>query len=225
MCTCLPPQGLPCWLSPVQDSAGAAYACSSVFGANLLSANSSSCTAPDPAVVAAAAALQAAAEQACSKLQLVHVLLSPVPASGNFFQAQNICLGPNSFQVLYMYVAGVLLLVLPLTCGYCLEHCAKSCWLSSTAMTAAKPPWLLTLPIFATQPCSSSWRGLGDTATASPAGAPKASGYQWHWMGPMAALLLVHLPWVGAELSVSYMGGVCAPALAGPAYAWMQGLF
>lgn len=201
-----------------------------MFGANLSQANSSSCTAPDPAVVAAAAALQAAAEHACSKLQLLHVLLSPVPASSNFLPAQSICLGPSSFQILYMYVAGVLLLVLPLTFGCCLEYWAKSVWLRQSAITEAKPPWLLTLPIFATQPCSSSsssssWRGFEDTATASPASAPKVSGYQWHWMGPMAALLLVHLPWVGAELSVSYMGGVCAPALAGAACAWMQGLF
>jgi hypothetical protein len=127
-----------------------------VFGANLSQANSSSCTAPDPAVVAAAAALQTAAEHACSKLQLVQVLLSPVPASANFLPAQNICLGPSSFQILYMYVAGVLLLVLPLTCGYCLEYWAKSSWLKSNLIVEAKPPWLVTLPIFATQPCSSS---------------------------------------------------------------------
>lgn len=220
----MPSQGLPCWLSHGQDRAEAAHACSSVFGANLSRADSSSCSAPDPAVVAAAAALQAAAEQACSKLQLVHVLLSPVPASGSFFQTQQMCMGPSSFQILYMYVAGLLLLVLPLTCGYCLEYWAKATWLRSNSIIEAKPAWILTLPIFGNQPCSSSsWRELRDAATVSPAGAPKVAGYQWHWLGPMAALLLVHFPWVGAELFVSHMGGVCAPALAGAA--WMQGLF
>lgn len=135
-------QGLPCWLAAPDLAGVEQHSCPQhLFGANLLAAadtNSSpigSACAVSAAALGAAAALQQAAEQACSKLQLLQLLLSSsIPPGGGLSAlgpAQQLCKGPGAFQVLYLYVAALLLLVLPLAAYYLLERAAKSRWLKS----------------------------------------------------------------------------------------------
>jgi hypothetical protein len=206
-------QGLPCWLSA--SPSGQTH-CNALFGADMLAANSSSngsgggtyssmsLAAPD-----AAAYLQKAAEQACGKVQLVHLLLVqtlPLAPAVVSASSHKLCSGPASFQVLYLYVAAVLLLVLPLTVCYTMEWWAKAWWLKSQAM-AVQQPWMLAVFLPSAEP-----------------GTDSKPHFQLRNVLPLAVLLLVQLPWVIAEALATRMAGTCSPALYGPAFAWIEGV-
>jgi hypothetical protein len=65
---------------------------------------------------------------------MVQLLLSVALPAGigiHSLSAQQLCTGPVAFQVLYLHVAVLLLLVLPLTCYYTLERFLKTRWLKS----------------------------------------------------------------------------------------------
>lgn len=208
-------QGLPCWLSATPS--GHSH-CTALFGADMLAANSSSgrasgggtCSSMSDAALGAAAVLQKAAEQACGKIQLVHLLLVqtlPLAPAIASTPSHNVCLGPASFQVLYLYVAAVLLLVLPLTVCYTIEWWAKVWWLKSQGMAVQQQPWILTVFLPSAEP-----------------GTDSKPHFQLRHVLPLVVLLLVQLPWVIAEALASRMAGVCVPALYGTAFAWVEGV-
>jgi hypothetical protein len=209
-------QGLPCWLSAAPS--GNSH-CAALFGADVLAAHSNSsssgsqggtCSTISPAALGAATVLQKAAEQACGKIQLVHLLLVqtlPLAPAAASVSLHKLCSGPTSFQVLYLYVAALLLLVLPLTVCYTIEWWAKAWWLKSQGMAVQQQPWILTVLLPSAEP-----------------GTDSKPHFQLRHVLPLAVLLLVQLPWVIAEALASRMAGACAPALSGPAFAWVQGV-
>lgn len=232
---------MPCWLSPAQSTTTAAgicstagQTCSQLFGANLVEPGSIHGF-PETAATTAAALLQQAAEAACMKVHLLGLLLSlPKPVASKMLrnQAVDLCEGASAFQLLYMYVAGVVLLVWPLAACYTLEWFAKVRWLRSKGITLLGTPWIFPVVSVLTSPNGSS-SASGTTGTTSGTGgwgSPAQSGgwlvvLGWEHVVPLLLLLVLQVPWVAAEVLASGMDGVCAPALGGPRFAWMQGLW
>jgi hypothetical protein len=247
--------GMPCWLTPgsgvnlsSSSSSSSVLApgscravqrqCPQLFGANLImdacrsgSSSSSSCgpsvcAEPTAAAVEAAAVLQTAAEEACSRVQMVQLLLSvalPAGIGTHGLSAQQLCTGPVAFQVLYLHVAVLLLLVLPLTCYYTLERFLKTRWLKSKGMAVdERSPGALLFsgPAVNAPPVATSGEQNVVLSQPSP---PSKDGW-WQFM-PVLLLLFVQLPWVVAQVLASWMHAECAPPLGSPAFSWMGGMW
>lgn len=231
--------GMPCWLSPAQattTTAGvcrtAGQACSQLFGAHLVEPGSIHGF-PEAAATTAATSLQEAAEAACTKAHLLGLLLSlprPVASSMLRSKAGELCQGASAFQLLYMYVAGVVLLMLPLAACYILEWFAKVRWLRARGITLLDTPWLFPV---AYPPSNNSRSGTTNTSSrsgASPLTQSDVGSGLIPWLGlehlvPLLVLLVLQVPWVAAEVLAAGMEGVCAAALGRPMFAWMQGLW
>jgi hypothetical protein len=223
--------GMPCWLAAdghtyravthtLNSSAQEPYphppplhSCPQLFGANLLPDTCMGSQGLDAAAASAASALSQAASQACHKLHLVQLLLStlvplaPSLASGS---AGDMCQGSGAFQILYLYVAAVLLLIIPLTCAYFLELWAKAQYLKLRGMHAVWHPW----SVFWAAPAQP-----GSSSTAQQQSQRATKG----WLLLLLPLLLLQLPWAVAQVVVSRMHGSCSPALV--EYTWMRGLW
>lgn len=219
------------------------HACSQLFGANLVSyaaatnSSSSSSSAGTAAAsipggaVDAAAAVQHAAEAACAKLHMLGLLLAlPKPIPANMLKAElrpALCEGSSSVQVLYLFTAAVVLLVLPLTVYYTLEWYAKVRWLHARGLCMVGTPWVFPIVDVSHRPDSSQLEG----SSQARAGAAASGGRRlvlhtsWQHAVPLLLLLVLQVPWMVAEVLSAGMGGACDPVLARPRLAWMQGMW
>lgn len=238
--------GMPCWLNPERSMLAASsppaaaaagstttaanITCSHLFGANLMSlrggggggnSTSGTCRMPEQAAAVAAHALQRAATEVCSKVHMLHVLLSlPLPAAPPMLAAavtHPLCMSASAFQVLYLFIAAFLLLVLPLTCCYCLEWWGKSRWLQARGITIAadRSKFWGFLPLLHV-----------DEEPETDGGTTTVSQRWWWCPAPLLLLLLVlQLPWALAEMLTTHLGGACAPPLGASAFDWMAGVW
>lgn len=193
-------QGMPCWLSSTAAAASTSTKGPALFGANLVPGNGPLHIVP-AAAVDAAATLQDAATQACeAALAVNNILWLPTPLAPLALGKphNHLCQGPSAFQLLYVYVAALLLVLLPLCCGYALEYCAKVWWLKAKGITLAD---------------------------GHSSGAPSMfiSGVV-SWQLPLF-LLLLQLPWCISVALAATMNGTCSPALGGREFNWMRGLW
>lgn len=258
-------KGIPCWFSPEHAASPApagvcksgGHVCSQLFGANLVSAaaatfnkSSSSSSAGagagagvasiPAAAVEAAVAVQHAAEAACAKLHMLGLLLAllkPIPAS--LLRADPrpaLCQGGSSVQVLYLFTAALVLLVLPLTIYYALEWYANVRWLHARGLRMVGTPWVFPAIVdVGLRPDSSeaeASRQVGPRGAGAGAGAAVfhrgrrlVVQTSWQHAVPLLLLLVLQVPWVVAEVLAAGMGGACAPVLARPRLAWMQGMW
>lgn len=221
--------GMPCWLaadghtyravthtlnsSTQQPFLPPLHSCPQLFGANLLADTCMGSQSIDIQAADAADALSQAASQACHKLHLVQLLSSTlVPLAPSLAAGPgDMCKGSGAFQVLYLYVAAVLLLIIPLTCAYFLEFWAKAQYLKLRGMHAVWLPW------------SVFWAATAQPGSSAAAQQQQSQQGTKTWLVLLLPLLLLQLPWALAQVVVSKMHGSCSPALA--EYTWMRGLW
>lgn len=219
--------GMPCWLSlPASSSWAAGAAPGPMVIKHFLDptyvSGGSTCSAAG-AAADVAASLQNSAEQLCTRVRALQLLLSllvPVSCLPGLINPQSStpCKGPSAYQVLYLFFAAQLLLVLPLTVGYLMEWWAKSCWLNASGIVVTQKPFIFR--VTRAQLESAGSRGAG-ASTTEPG---TARVLQW-WLAMPLLLLLVQLPWVVAEALVGRMQGVCRPVWGARGFAWMSGLW
>lgn len=192
--------GMPCWLSLPASSSWAAGAATGPMMAikhfldPTFASSGSTCSA---AAADVAASLQHSAEQLCTRVRALQLLLSllvPVSCLPGLINTQSStpCNGPSAYQVLYLFFAAQLLLVLPLTVSYLMEWWAKSCWLKASGIVVTQKPFIFG--VTRAQLESAGSRGAGPNTT----GSDTAGVLQWWFVLPLL-LLLVQLPWVVAE--------------------------
>lgn len=219
--------GMPCWLSQPASSNWAAGAAPGLAIKHFLdptyASGGSACSAAG-AAADVAASLQHSAEQLCTRVRALQLLLSllvPVSCLPGLITTQSStpCKGPSAYQVLYLFFAAQLLLVLPLTVSYLMEWWAKSCWLNASGIAVTQKPFIFGVTRAQLESSAGS-RGAGASATERGT----ARVLQW-WLAMPLLLLLVQLPWVVAEALVGQMQGVCRPVWGARGFAWMSGLW
>lgn len=153
-------------------------------------------------------AFQQAGSHACQALRLIHaVVWAPMapPQAGTTTSAQALCQGPAAFQLMYIFTAALLLVVVPLASVYCLEKMAKRHWCCSQRITL-KP--------------AGFW-GVGDDSAGAGEGEDER-----RWQRPkvpifIAVVLLVSGPWKLAESLTASLESQCEGTSGSSILAWL----
>lgn len=148
---------------------------------------------PAAATAAAADAFQRAGVYACSALQVSHTLLW-APMLLQTPERERLCGGILAFQLVFLFTAAVLLLVVVPASIYCVEYYSKLAWLRGKGIAVAREGYGCRL-----------WQLLG------------------RWDLPRYLLFAVpfSLCWVLAEATVQRLGDTCAPLWDSDVFAWM----
>jgi hypothetical protein len=161
-------------------------------------------------------------------LQQLLSLLVPVSCLPGLINTQSStpCKGPSAYQVLYLFFAAQLLLVLPLTVTYLLEWWAKASWLKANDIVVTQKPFIFRVRRAQLESANGRGaRGATIIGVEDSGTEPGTSGVLQWWLALPLLLLLVQLPWVVAEALVGRMQGVCRPAWGAKGFAWMSGLW
>lgn len=148
---------------------------------------------PAAAKAAAADAFQRAGVFACSALQVLHTLMW-APMSLPTPERDRLCGGILAFQLIYIFAAAVLLLVVVPASIYGVEYYSKLQWLRGKGITIAREGYGCRL-----------WQLLG------------------RWDLPQYLLVAVpfSLCWMLGEAATQRLGDTCAPLWESDAFSWM----
>jgi hypothetical protein len=133
---------------------------------------------------------------------------------------------------LYLFTAALVLLVLPLTICYAFEWYAKVRWLHAKGLRMVGTPWVFPAIVdVGLRPDSSETEASRQVGPRAAGAAVFHRGRRllvqtsWQHAVPLLLLLVLQVPWMVAEVLAAGMGGACAPVLARPRLAWMQGMW
>lgn len=149
----------------------------------------------DPAAARAAAAdaFQRAGVFACSALQVSHTLMW-APMSLLNPERDRLCGGILAFQLIYIFAAAVLLLVVVPASIYSVEYYSKVEWLRGKGITVAREGYGCRL-----------WQLVG----------------RWDLHRYLLIAVPFSLCWMLGEATTQRLGGTCAPLWESDAFAWM----